>query len=339
MRYFGASVAVLMAAITFSATPLGQPARASENERAVGTIAGMAANRIFSSNAPNANAAAIPRYEKTLMAAYTEYNPNTCVEISKGAWTVTAKPKYGTVSFGLETGSLAIGDCPGKTFTFAAIYYEWTTHNNKSATDVFDATWATPDGVYNLPFIFNITVPIVRPTGETTAFTGWLTSRGLWQQTLTPPSFDPKFDFSGETVRETSAGSLDQCWAGGSALPMASLTSHEWTVGSGNVWGPDGVGWGTNESSCPIEYYRCMQRTPCGFLLRQQMQISSPADYGDYANYGGVNNLASMIYGFTLNGSGFGAVTSQRAQGATQSEYFGSAQWNCPRSVNLSKCP
>ncbi len=339
MRYLGACVTVLMAAMTFSATPLGQPAQASENELAVGTIAGMAANRIFSSNAPNAMAPTIPRYTKTLMAGYTEYNATTCAQVSPGAWSdIKNGPSNGTVTTGTLKGTLGNGACPG-TFTFAVIYYEWTVHNNKSATDGFDATWSTPDEEFYYPLTFDITVPIVRPSGETTAFTGWLTSRGLWVQTLTPPSSDPKFDFSGETVRETSAGGLDQCWAGGSALGMATLTSHEWTVGSGNVWGPDGVGWGTNDNSCPIEYYRCMQRTPCGFLLRQQMQISSPADKGSYTNYGGVNNLASMIYGFTLNKSGFGAVTSQRAHGATQSEYFGSAQWNCPRSVNLSKCP
>ena len=66
------------------------------------------------------------------------------------------------------------GVCAGSTFTFAAIYYEWTSHNNQSnlndplnKADTFDSTWTAPGGSTAL-YTFNITVPVVRPDHETT---------------------------------------------------------------------------------------------------------------------------------------------------------------------------
>jgi hypothetical protein len=186
-------------------------------------------------------------------------------------------------------------------------------------------------------------VKIVRPEGETTSFTGWQETRGLWQQKLIPPSDDRDFDFSGETVRETNVGSVDTCYDSKFPFGQATLTPHTWTVHDKVMWGPDGVGWGANEGSgggCAIEYYRCVKKTPCGFLLQQQMQISSPADKGSFHNYGNVNLLSSFIEGTTLWGGkqGLGDITSKRADGPLQKQFWVTGPLNCPKIVSLSAC-
>jgi hypothetical protein len=82
---------------------------------------------------------------QTFVDAWVEYNVDTCEEISAGAWTVNTAPKNGTTATGTVTGTLANGDCPGVTFTFAAIYYTWTSTDEKVDTDHFKATWKAPD--------------------------------------------------------------------------------------------------------------------------------------------------------------------------------------------------
>ncbi len=82
---------------------------------------------------------------QTFIDAWVEYNVDTCTEISAGSWTVTTAPKNGTTATATVTGTLGNGDCPGVTFTFAAIYYTWTSKNPKVDTDTFAATWTSPD--------------------------------------------------------------------------------------------------------------------------------------------------------------------------------------------------
>lgn len=77
--------------------------------------------------------------------AWVEYNPTTCAEISAGSWAVGTAPKRGVTATGTVTGTLADGDCPGDTFTFAAIYYTWTSTTAKGTSDAFAATWTSPD--------------------------------------------------------------------------------------------------------------------------------------------------------------------------------------------------
>jgi len=330
----GAFFAVLAVALAVPPAAFGQPAG--------GKIAG-GAIRVEDNMAAVENAAtSINRYKKTEIYAYTEYHTApTCTNLDPGKWTVVTKPKYGQITTGTVTGTLANGDCPGKTFTFAAIYYEWTEHSNKSNTDSFTASWKSVD--LGFTQTYDVTVPIVRPTGETTAFTGWAETRGLWEQTLKPPGNDPDFDFSNETVKETNVGAKDTCYDGQFPFGQATLTEHQWTVHDKVKWGPDGVGWGANSGSggsCAIEYYRCVKKTPCGSILQQQMQISSPADKGAFVDFGPVNTLTANIEGITLpfNKSGLGNVTSQRGAGAKQSLFWLTGPLNCPRIVSLSKC-
>lgn len=242
-----------------------------------------------------------PRYKKKLMSSWTEYNPGNCTEISPGSWSVTSAPKYGKVSTGTISGHLSNGDCPSTTFTFAAIYYTWLTHSNRSNTDSFQATWTAPDFTY--PFTFDVTVRAVRPASEKTAFAGWYAQGpGKWQQTLVPPATDPNFKFGGETVQEFDAGGgSDTCWFKGSAYaPFTKLSGGTWTVSAGNKWSFDYVGW----LNPAIIYYRAQNRAPCGFTVHQQMKIKSPVDK-NFVAYAKVNTL---IGSFTKT-----TVTSQRA--------------------------
>jgi hypothetical protein len=90
--------------------------------------------------------------------------------------------------------------------------------------DPFTATWTTPDGMFTEFYSFDINVPVVRPDHETTAFMDWwpdFPTVGEWQQTLVPPSSDPTFDFSGETVQEeVGGGGRDSCYFSESHIPL-----------------------------------------------------------------------------------------------------------------------
>jgi len=93
-----------------------------------------------------------------LLEALVEYNSGTCKEVAAGGWTHSPHQlcgkdasgnviKFGEITRGTETDTIGSGVCAGSTFTFAAIYYEWTAHNNQSnasgppdkVADTFDA--------------------------------------------------------------------------------------------------------------------------------------------------------------------------------------------------------
>ena len=191
---------------------------------------------------------------------------------------------------------------PRNDFTFAAIFYTWTAHNNKSKTDDFAATWTSPS--FNVPFSYDVTVPVVRPAGETTTFVSWdAKGLGQWRQKLTPPAADPNFDFSGETVEEAvgGPGGPDTCWFTGSAYSkFTAITGGTWPVRPGNLWGFDHVGWFTTA----VKYYRNKGRAPCGTTFPQKMTIKSPADAA-FAKYGTIYVLGGSFTNTT--------VTSKRA--------------------------
>jgi hypothetical protein len=238
----------------------------------------------------------IKRYKRTLLSGWTEYNRVKCTEISEGAWTVqTPLPQYGATSLGTVTGRLANGDCPGHTFTFAAIYYTWNVHNNKAIQDAVNAVWQTPDGKFAAPLNSMPQVPIVRPVGETTAAAGWDSAgSGLWKQTLHPPADDPKFDFSFDLVQESDpgGGGPDTCWFSGSAFaPFTSITGGTWAPDSKDVWKYDHVGWFTTA----ITYYRSKKRAPCGTKFPQQMQHEAQNVETSFVNYGPVNTLGGSF--------------------------------------------
>ncbi len=238
----------------------------------------------------------VTRYKRTPIYGYVEYNSATCAEISPGAWTLeTPAPKYGKVTFGqLSIKQPSGAACPGKTFTYAFVFYEWEEHNNKALEDKVTARWKTPDKKFNVQVVLTPSVPVVRPASETTSFAAW-DSKGLgeWRQTLHPPADDPTFDFQYDEVRETNpgGGGPDTCWFKGSAiLPFTSITGGTWHPSSKNIWEYDHVGWYTTS----ISYYRKHKREPCGTHFRQQMEHQALAKPG-YVKYGKVNELGGSF--------------------------------------------
>jgi hypothetical protein len=354
MRYLGASGAVLAAAMTFSPAPLGQAARAAGHKPVVVSLRERNAILPLSRNSFSTITLAVERYMNppTLLEGLAEINPATCTEVAVGAWTSTPDQlcqnvlsasrnvlttggaiNCGAITTGTVTVTEGSGVCAGSTFTFATIYYEWTAHNNQSnlsapinrVADTFDATWAAPDGS-SAQFTFNISVPVVRPDHETTDFGSWYYTQGLWQQTLVPPSSDPTFDFSGEQVQEFAAAPAgpDTCWypkSGG--MPLESVTTEPGvfrTVESGNIYGPDKVGY------FPRVVFLYRKHSPtfirdgfCRTRFGQQMKIHAPSDPPDtYTAYGSTNTGNVNLLGTSMRGD---TVTSTRA-GMSETEGF-----------------
>jgi len=94
--------------------------------------------------------------DKTLVDGYVEYNTSTCDEISAGSWAVTQAPQYGVTATGTVSATLGNGDCPGVTFTFAVLYYTWTSKTAGVTADTAAATWTSPDFSESDTFAFNL---------------------------------------------------------------------------------------------------------------------------------------------------------------------------------------
>jgi hypothetical protein len=338
MRYLGAAAA-FVAAMTFSLTALGQTHRAVKVGVMITRAGAGLAPQIKRTGDDSANQGGtiydtIERYgDPKFIISFTEYNPDTCAEVSPGVWSPPSgvNPAKGNIidfeSTG--TGMLANGDCPGMTFTFAQILFAWTAHNNKTAfpdncplgpptscpVTVFNSTWSTPDHVFVEPYEFQITVPVVRPIGEKSAFVGWVGSKGIWTVTLQPPDDDSSFDFTGETVNETFPSDHNSCpGPDDHSTSMATVKN-----GPPGELGGDRIGW----DPCLIEYARCVMKTPCGFQIKQQEEINSPADPPNtFFPYGSApNDLSATINGSIIGTladnlpfrAGIGQITSQRS--------------------------
>lgn len=283
-----------------------------ESESAAGAAA--ACNN---SAASKLGGGAISRYKITMIYNQAEYNPETCKEIDEGKWTLNSQEKCeknncGTVSYGTVTGHLANGDCPQTKFSFAAICYTWNQHIDWKINDEIKATWKSTD--FTLPESLPITVPIVYPTSETTAFGKWdPNGYGDWAQTLHSSS-DSKLDWSLNQVQETNPGpnnpANDTCWCSGSKYPQwYKITGGKWETEESGLWEYDEIGWGSTE----IQYYRQKQRAPCGTSFPQQMQFKATNVAGPWKNYGPVNTLGSSFTDTNL--------TSERA-GKSKTESY-----------------
>ena len=86
--------------------------------------------------------AAIPRYQKTLVATQVTVYVNTCAFYLAGIITFPVQPKYGKATNGSVACTIPQGQvCADHSYgNCAAIYYERTEHNNKSARS------PSPDG-------------------------------------------------------------------------------------------------------------------------------------------------------------------------------------------------
>jgi hypothetical protein len=171
MRYLSAFAAVLVAAMTFSLTPLGRTARASDHKAVIRS--GLERNTILPLSVSPLDGRPIERYPPTELADWAEFHE--CTDVTVGKWINISdtqdcgKENCGKVT--TRTVTYPVGPPRNGTFPFAAIYYEWTAHNNQRITDTFNATWTSPDNT--IQFTFNITVPVVRPDHEETVFERW----------------------------------------------------------------------------------------------------------------------------------------------------------------------
>jgi len=111
------------------------------------------------------------------------------------------------------------------------------------------------------------------PDGEITQSGGWYNggTTHVWNQTLTGGG-----NYEGRQVVEWNAGGgPDYCWYPGSQIDYADhVTGGQWTVQSGNTWGPDVVGW----LPVAVGYYRNHGRSPCDTTMIQDMRIDCPGN-------------------------------------------------------------
>ncbi len=119
-----------------------------------------------------------------------------------------------------------------------------------------------------------VSISYQTPTGENTASGGWWPLNDTvyrWNQTLTGGSFNGRR----VTEQDPGGGGPDTCWFPGSQyakFEAVTTPGFLWTVGSGNAWGPDYVGW----TYSAVSYYRGQGREPCDTTVSQDMMINSP---------------------------------------------------------------
>jgi hypothetical protein len=283
----------------------------------------------------------ISRYTNSGLFGITEYLTNypTCTPVSPGGWGpgFPANPQFSVQPTDNNNNPAGTPDISEPPFTgpnppgcdgsgapggyqYAPIYFKWTMEKNLTSpafvgkgndpTATFNATWYSPKGCqpgpcdYIEPWQFQITVPVVRPMGETVTGQGWSSFSGTvgqFGQTLqccagSANNGDSNFDFSGEWVTERFSNKVFNCDSpptqnpanpsspADAAATEAKTTSmgSSWDVMAGNQWGPDGVGFadGANQNFCSIYWAICKAPTGCVNSISQQMYITSPADQG-----------------------------------------------------------
>jgi len=89
---------------------------------------------------------------ETGMVGEVEYDPSTCTEISPGSWAINGKPPHRGVIANTQ-GQGTVGGCGDTIFTYGVIDYTWT-KKMRATSDHFKANWSTPDGQFNIPFKF-----------------------------------------------------------------------------------------------------------------------------------------------------------------------------------------
>jgi hypothetical protein len=328
MHCLRAAVA-LMAAMMFSLSAAGQTSRAIAVY--TGPAGGMAPTIQVQPLAPAAYATTIKRYgdpnkgDLKIILGVLEYDIFKCTLIDSGTWTdpnpVQAKDKNGTLltlgtvdfthTFKATLKGTVGGRCDGVVLDgFRAIKFIWTLHSNftmipkSGPTAVFNSSWSSKDHCCDVTITFSISVPVVRPKGEITTFTGWSSAHGVgrgtygrWLMTLqccdAGNNGDPDFDFNGEMIKEKFVKVTNTCadrapgvLGGEDVTPSGPETT--WNVGKlkinseqevpagKNVWGYDYLGF----LACNVFAYRCARVTepPCGITIDQGITIKSPAD-------------------------------------------------------------
>lgn len=258
----------------------------------------------------------------TSLEGWTEYNQNTCVDVSTGSYTTPTKPMFGKPSYAIVDGPISGGPCAGMVFPFNVASYTWAKTTTPAPQDFFSLQWTTPDGMYveDSDWLAELI-----PQSEQTTFNSWSPAHptvGRWAQTLELTTIN----YKGVKVQESDPGgeeevcvgsgtsavcTPDTCYFPGSAhQPLIQISGGPttgWPVQKDNVWGLDSVGWGPTT----VTYYRKKGRAPCSTTFPQQMQIQFATGDLTWYNYGNVNTLGYVIDATT--------VTSMRA-GAAETE-------------------
>jgi len=260
---------------------------------------------------PDTEFVALELNQQEFLQSWTEYNPETCADISTGTWTVTTPPMFGTLTFEIQNAAITSGDCIGTVFPFNAALYTWTSTTSSAPQDFFSLQWTTPDGVYDIPSDW---LAELLPLSETTEFLMWspnIPTSGWWQQTLYPTTIN----YAGVHVQEIDPGGPsetctggngpdskcvpDTCWYADQGIhpgiaPIDKVTSFKAPkeVRKDNLWGIDAVGRGTKS----VNFYQATHPLPCYTSFPQQMQIQFATGDPEWYNYGNVNTLGYVIY-------------------------------------------
>ncbi len=226
---------------------------------------------------------------------------NTSTGTCNFNWTVTKTSGTPTVNPNPPSGSLTLG--PGAA---ANTPLQMTVPANSAARDHAVMT-LNVTGDASASDTGNI---CVLPADETSAFLGWFGGAGqdvaMFSGTLTPATAD----FNTRTVTENPVGSgtntTDSCWFAGSALPQYtnanSISGGTWTVGAGNVWQTDHIGFFADIDG----YYSAQGRTPCAMHTEQHMKINCPS-----------GNVEYTVNAFDINVQAGGTIVSRDGVAAT----------------------
>lgn len=96
----------------------------------------------------------VKRGQRLAVKGAVVYNRTTCQTVTSGTWSVDRSPTNGVVSTGIESRPLSNGECPGRNFNYAVIYYTWTSTSPEENTDILSATWRGGSYTQSLTFDF-----------------------------------------------------------------------------------------------------------------------------------------------------------------------------------------
>lgn len=150
------------------------------------------------------------------------------------------------------------------------------------------------------------------PTSESSTFisagTGYMVSMSMYEQVLRGGTGN----YSGWTVsEEEGATGSDGCWsptANPTLVPeYPAVAGSQWTVGSGNSWIPDYVGW----YSTSVDYIRANSPQnsstptipvfPCGYQVYQDLFIVCPGKRGPGENYDNTTQTGTVYSTYEEN--------------------------------------
>ena len=172
----------------------------------------------------------------------------------------------------------------------------------------------------NTPVTVSNCQSVPEVTGETTTYAGSNTGN---LQTIS--NFNMVLqgtgNYTGWTITEQEGASgVNGCWAPNTDPVLdpqsVSVKGSQWTVASGNSWGPDQVGWFANSvnyipANSPYSGHTLIPNFPCGFQLSQTQHITCPGGSGYGYDYEANNRLTGTIYGSSVQNCRLGVCANE----------------------------